>query len=229
MPRLRTSAGRRAPRRQPSPSPPRGRGVGGASIDGVVDMDISDVESSESEEAGGNGDIVDIPIDDVDSDEADRRAALATRADVYSVIDIPIPDVESSSDAGDTKARRGARPRVRRRPVGPPQEKRGVTSLMPPSGDAGGKILQRSAGEIYEALMSASDPPVGCWRGAACKRGCKAIVRKHAEALAIEAAKTYNCTAVQRDMAVFEMAKPIQEKRKVYRLAGIELCLVAVR
>ena len=99
MPRLRTSAGRRAPRRQPSPSPPRGRGVGDASIDGVVDMDISDVESSESEEAGGNREIIDIPIDDVDSDEADRRATVAALS--VGIVDIPIEDIESEEAGGN--------------------------------------------------------------------------------------------------------------------------------
>ena len=43
----------------------------------------------------------------------------------------------------------------------------------------------------------------------ACALGCKASVRKHAATLAVEAVKTYNCASVQRDMTVFEMAKPI--------------------
>ena len=116
MPRLRTTGGRRAPRREPSPSPPRGdgRGVGDVSIDGVVDIDISDVESSESEQAGGHSDIVDIPIDDVESDDAEMRAEVAARAGGYSVIDIPIDDIESASDAADKpgtrKARRATQP-----------------------------------------------------------------------------------------------------------------------
>ena len=55
--------------------------------------------------------------------------------------------------------------------------------------------------------------------------GCKSTVRKYAATLAVEAAKAYNCTAVQRDMTLFAMAKPIKENgRKVYRLAGIRLC-----
>ena len=224
--------------------------VGVSGVDDVVDVDVSDVDGSDAEmrpepefaaRAGGNS-VIDVPIDDIGSasDAADkpgtRKARRATQpiSPIHgrhgnsgeagpAVADVPVEDVGAEG--------RPRRRCVRRRPVGQPEEDRCITGLLPPSGaTSGGKVLQKTGESILAALRSACEPGFGCWRsGAPCTLGCKAIVRKHAATLAVEAAKAYNCTLVQRDLTLFDMAKPITENgRKVYRLAGIRLCRAAM-
>ena len=219
----------------------------------ICDVDESDVEhrSERALAAAVSGtsvvddvpidDIVDAPVDDIGSvsdatDElADQRARRATqpriatlprRGDKWeegvAVANVPVEDVGVEG--------RPRRRCVRRAPTSLPEKDRRATGLLPPSGATGGKLLEKSVGTILVELQSACEPGLGCWRtGEPCRLRCKATVRKHAATLAIEVAKTYNCTAVQRDQTVFEMTRPSTENgRKVYRLAGIRVCRRAV-
>ena len=146
----------------------------------------------------------DVETADEEQPRVPWRSARAGRA----VVDA------SDVDVSDAEAQQGRQPLS--------------TDLIPPGGDAGGRIVEGTLHEVRDALSARCGHGRGCW-SSLCKLKCKEVARRNLMLFSRQLLTTTNCTPVARDMVLFDLLQPSQTLKGgrgqcAYQLAGVRLC-----